>query len=339
MSTDTRPTPGPGASWDTFPEPRRFQALWVGAGLVFLLPGLVATSLRVLRPTDDGPALAASFISYAVVTYALSLICFVVALVRAGRKKVLAGVALVVACLLGCHLAWLAPLFISDDRAPTTASFTLMSLNLRKGDADPAEIVRQAETADVVVFLEATSRAVNGLKRLDWDDRFPYSVGVQKYTAGDTLIYSRFRLSDPELVNQSFEQRIVTAEVPSIGAVRIIAAHPCNPFCGHNLFDIEHRELRQTVDANLGGPLVVAGDFNATDDHGPMRDLYHDGLESATDIVGAGLMPTYPANSSIPPLIAIDHVLMNRYLTATSLHRFTIADTDHLGLMAVIARS
>ena len=67
-----------------------------------------------------------------------------------------------------------------------------------------------------------------------------------------------------------------------------------------------------------GRPLIVAGDFNAVDDHGPMRALTHDGLESATDIVGAGWLPTYPANRRFPPLIPIDHVLVNKLLTASS---------------------
>lgn len=324
-------------SWDTVAPPRPYQAWWLGVGVLFVLPGLVATYLRVVPPTDNGPALLASFISYGVIAYLLALICFVVVLLRARRRVALGVASSAVAALLACHLAWLAPLFVADDRPPTTNAFTLMSLNLRKGDADPQQVVSQASTADVVVFLEATSQAVDELKRLDWDKRFPYSAGVQKYTAGDTVIYSRFPLSSAGLLDQSFEQRIVTAAVPSIGPVRIIAAHPCNPFCGSNKFTTEHQQLRRTVDANLDQPLIVAGDFNATDDHAPMRNLYSDGLESATNILGTGWMPTYPANSAIPPLIAIDHILLNHYLTATSLHRFKVANTDHLGLMATIS--
>ncbi len=339
MSTTTRSGPRSPSSWDTVSPPRPYQAWWFGLGILFVLPGLVGTYLRVVTPTDNGPALLASFIPYVVIAYVLALACFLVATIRARRRVALGVVSLAVAGLLVCHLAWLAPLFVADDREPTTKAFTLMSLNLRKGDADPEEILRRASTADVVVFLEATTRAVVALQRLGWDDRFRYSAGVQNTTAGDTLIYSRFPLSQEGLVDQSFEQRSVTAQVPSLGPVRIVAAHPCNPFCGSNLFAAEHEQLRSTVDANLDQPLIVAGDFNATDDHAPMRDLYSDGLKSATDILGAGWMPTYPANSSIPPLIPIDHILVNHYLTATSLHRFTIANTDHLGLMATIAKA
>jgi hypothetical protein len=53
--------------------------------------------------------------------------------------------------------------------------------------------------------------------------------------------------------------------------------------------------------------------------------------------VGAGWLPTYPANRVIPPLLPIDHILLNRFLTATSLTSFDVDGTDHRGLLAQIA--
>ena len=77
--------------------------------------------------------------------------------------------------------------------------------------------------------------------------------------------------------------------------------------------------------------MVIAGDFNAIDDHGPLQALRLDGLKSATDIVGAGWMPTYPARRLLPLLLPIDHVMINSRLTATSIRTVRIAGTDHLG--------
>ena len=34
---------------------------------------------------------------------------------------------------------------------------------------------------------------------------------------------------------------------------------------------LEHQLLNEAVSDNLDQPLVVAGDFNAVDDHGPMQ--------------------------------------------------------------------
>lgn len=331
------PSPSTG-SWDAFRASRPYQSVWVSLGVLFLLPGLVATFLRIVPPSDDAPALVASFISYAVFAYLAALCCFAVALIRARRRQALGVLAALAAGLLGCHLCWLAPLFVPDVRPASTPTFTLMSLNLHNGRADSKAVAQRAQTADVVIFLEATSTAVRQLKPYGWDRRFPYSVGDLEPNFSNTIIFSRFPLTDGVLLAGSkFEQWIATADVPDLGPVRIIAAHPCNPYCGSNLFAVDHARLRAAADANLGVPLIVAGDLNAVDDHGPMRQLRRDGLESATDIVGAGWLPTYPANSTIPPLVPIDHVLVNHFLTATSIQRFQVPGTDHLGLMVQLA--
>jgi endonuclease/exonuclease/phosphatase (EEP) superfamily protein YafD len=82
---------------------------------------------------------------------------------------------------------------------------------------------------------------------------------------------------------------------------------------------------------------VLAGDFNAVSDHGPMQALRRAGLKSATDVAGAGWLPTYPANRPIPPLLPIDHVLINDDLTATSVTSLPVSGSDHRGLFVTLA--
>ncbi|MET1005429.1 MAG: endonuclease/exonuclease/phosphatase family protein [Propionibacteriaceae bacterium] len=329
-----------GVSWDTYAPARPFQGFWIGLGVLFLLPGLVGTALYLFPPADDTPALVAAFIPYSVLAYGLALICFLVALLRARRRFAHAVLTVIAATLLTCHVLWLAPLFIPDNRPVGTGSFTLMSLNMFEGAADPQDVAHFAQQADVVVLLEATVASVSQLQPYGWGQRFPYSVGNVQGEVGDTVLYSRFPLSqDAELPRAQFQQWITTVHVPELGKVRVIAAHPCNPFCGSNLFSSEHAQLRATADANLNQPLVIAGDLNAVDDHAPIRALKGDGLRSVTDILGAGWLPTYPANRTIPPLLPIDHVLVNRFLTATAVTRIHVAGTDHLGLMVTIAKA
>jgi endonuclease/exonuclease/phosphatase (EEP) superfamily protein YafD len=250
---------------------------------------------------------------------------------------VLSVVAVLSATLLAVQVAWLAPFFVPDDRPATTPGFTLLSLNTLYGGADPDDLVRDAAQADVVVLLEATAPLVDALRARKWSQRFPYSVGVLETQVGDTLVFSRFPLSTPALLPTSqFQQWVATVAVPRLGAVRIIAAHPCNPYCPGEAFRTEHQELQDAALARMAEPLVIAGDLNAVDDHAPMRDLRRVGLESVTDIVGAGWLPTYPANRTIPPLLPIDHILLNHFLTATSVRRLHVRNTDHLGLLAQI---
>jgi len=310
----------------------------VGSAALLLPPSLAGTVLRVLPPTENATVLLASFIPWSVVGYLLALVLLGVALLRAQRRRFLAIVCGLCALLLSAHLVWLAPLFVADDRPATTSGFTLISLNMLDGHADPTEVIEQASTADVVVLLEATPNSLWGLKLQGWDDRFPYAVGDPSDSASGSAIYSRFPLTDTvSLPPTTFQQWATTAQVPEIGPVRIMAVHPCNPFCGGSKWLDEHDIVGSAVAASSRLPLVVAGDFNAVDDHGPLRALRAQGLESATDIVGGGWLPTYPANRSVPPLIAIDHILLSRSLTATALSRFQVDGTDHLGLRVTVA--
>lgn len=327
-------------TWDSSPArpPRRFQALWVTIGLLALPPGLLATALRVLPATDNAAALLASFIAYGTVAYLIALIALGIAVVRARHRVVLAVLAALSAVLLIVHIVWLAPFFVADDRPPTTDPFTVMSLNLLAGQADSAQVAAVAQQADVVVLLEATPTSLYALRPYGWAERFPYSVGDPDDSRSGTAIYSRYPLNaEDSLPTTAFQQWIATAEVPGLGPVTIMAVHPCNPFCGGTSWVREHQVVREVADAHVGGPLVVAGDFNAVDDHEPLRRLKRDGLVSATDITGAGWLPTYPANALIPPMIPIDHVLLSPSLTATSIRTFHVDGTDHLGLLAVLA--
>jgi len=330
-----------GRSWDSPSPPVRSVAALITLGGLLLIPGLIATFLRIVPPSDDASAMVAAFISYGVFGYALPLLCFGIALIMSRRKVGLAVLMAVLAGLLTLHLSWLAPLFVPDDRPATSRTFAVFSLNMYHGLADPQQVASEAARADVVILVEVTPEALWALKAFDWDARFPYSVGdVNDNLVSDTAIYSRFPLSNPApLPATSFQQYVATVTAPEVGAVRIISAHPCNPYCGQGRWASEHAILRTAVEQNLREPLLVAGDFNAVDDHGPIRALVRDGLTSATDIVGAGWLPTYPANRLLPLLLPIDHVMVNDRLTATSITTVTISGTDHLGLIASIART
>jgi endonuclease/exonuclease/phosphatase (EEP) superfamily protein YafD len=325
-------------AWDTTPPaPRRGVTALVLPAALILPFGLIATALRLFPPTDGVPALAASFISYGTAAYALALLGFAVALLLARRKRVLTVLTVLTAALLALQLSWLGPLFVPDHRPAGTRTFTLLSLNIRGSLGDPADIVAQARRADILILLETTPTAIRGLRAAGIDDEFAYTAGEQSRGSA-SAIYSRFPLTSTQPLPQtSFQMWQATAQVPQVGGIRVIAAHPCNPFCGAGYWPSEHELLQRVVAEDLNKPLVVAGDFNAVDDHLPMRELNRLGLTSATDIVGAGWLPTYPANTSIPPLIPIDHIMVDDQLTATSISRVHVAGTDHLGLLATLA--
>jgi endonuclease/exonuclease/phosphatase family metal-dependent hydrolase len=331
-----RPT---AASWDSQPSRPRYQQLLFAIAGLALLPATAATVMRVLPPEDDATARLAAFIPYGVLGYLLALACLLIALVRARRRLLLALITVVVMVLTACHLAWLAPVFVADHRAAATAQFRLMTLNMFDGEADPGDVSKRAAQADVVILVETTPAALNALKRQGWDKRFPYSLGDPRDGSfSNTAVYSRFPLSRSAAIGDtSFQQWVTTVRIPRVGSIRLLAVHPCNPYCGGDRWSADHRVVRKAVIDNVDHPLVVAGDFNAVDDHGPMQALQRAGLKSATDVAGAGWLPTYPANRPFPPLLPIDHIMINKDLTATSVTSFTVSGTDHRGLLATLA--
>lgn len=326
-------------SWDTVEAPRRFQAWLVVPALLVLPFGVLAALLRVFPPRADTPALLAAFISYGLLADAVALGLLLVALIRARRRAALSALAGVSAVLLGLQLSWVAPLFVADDRPAATEPFVVMSLNVLFGEADPDQVFAAAASADLVVLAEATPAAARRLEEGGWRERFPYAAGDPLRTGNGTALYSRFPLRDAaQLPRTSFPQWSATAEVPGVGPVRVIAAHPCNPFCGRDRWDTEHEVLREAVAAAPPDlPLVVAGDLNAVNDHRPLLALGRAGLTSATDLAGAGWLPTFPATAPLPPLLPIDHVLVDDRLTALAIERFEVSGSDHLGLRATLA--
>jgi len=191
--------------------------------------------------------------------------------------------------------------------------------------------------ADVVTFVEATPDWVTALP-LSFREEFPYAVGAPLQSSAGSIIFARYPITASEaLPASSFQQWAATVNTPQLGPLLVVAVHPCNPFCGPGLWTAEHTELRHWLSRQNALPTVVAGDFNAVDDHGPMRELYAAGWRSAADLVGAGYVRTYPANRRFPPLIGIDHVLVDDRLTATAFDTFDVPWTDHLGVRAVIA--
>ena len=118
----------------------------------------------------------------------------------------------------------------------------------------------------------------------------------------------------------------------------LTAVHPHAPVSGHA--DIWQRELaliRQTL-ATVDGPQVVAGDFNASRDHRPFRDLLAAGFLDCADSSQSRSWPgfTWPAARGMLPVMRLDHVLVSRTATVRMTRVIRLPRTDHHGVLAAI---
>ena len=327
---------------------RLIAAIAFGLGVLLLVAGGLTTIARsvpfswVPIASDDW-AMATSFTDFGIIAYALSLVCLGVALiVRASRLRVVVGVLALGLAVL--HASWIVPWFIADSVRPdpTTPVFRILALNMGLGRADPAVVVGAANSVDIVVLTEATKPAHQALLVAGLGDRFPYEQQggyLPVSGAGGTTVFSRFPIIATTVLPAGIAHQnwLVRIDVPGTGAVALAAVHPTRPFPGGTDWLKEQNMLHTAVVS--AQPDVVAGDFNAVDNHLPIRRLSADGFRSTTDSAGAGWQPTYPADRThLPPIAPIDHILIRPGLAAAESHTVRIPGTDHLGVVATIGR-
>ena len=264
-------------------------------------------------------------------------------LMRSSLLAILAAVLCVV------QIWWLAPLYIVDhhiadsqvtaDRAAGRV-FTVMTLNLKYGSADPAAVVRVAKEHDVDVLAleELTTSAVNALHVAGLDTLLPHSFTRPTDTFTGTGLWSRAPLTDVRTLPGFTSEQLVSRVTLAGQTMTVAAVHPVAPGATENSAWLrEYSTLVTDLDA-ITGPAVIAGDFNATRDQSPFRSLIATGYVDGADQAGSGVHFTFPQQGRLPPLVTIDHVLSRaRSLSAVAVQVVPVPGTDHAALIVTYA--
>jgi endonuclease/exonuclease/phosphatase (EEP) superfamily protein YafD len=312
------------------------------AGSLGLVGGAATTLARsvagVPGVAPDTWAMVTAFTDYGALAYALALLGLGAATVLRRRPTHLAAV-LVAVALTALHLSWIVPRYVADERpAAGPGDLRVLAQNMLFGGADARQVVDAARAADVVVLTEITEPAARALDRAGIAESQGYQAGgtVPLNGAAGTRIYSRFPISSSRPLDPagSHEHWVATVEVPDVGSVTVVAVHPPRPVRGGAGWAAGQEHVRTLVPHQR---TIVAGDFNAVDSHPSLRRFRADGFRDSDELVGAGWQPTYPAQGPIPPLIAIDHILVSPDLTATSFGTVQLSGTDHRGVTATVA--
>ena len=246
------------------------------------------------------------------------------------------------AALAGLHAGWLAPMV--TGQAPAAAAgaeaLTVMTSNGLTGQVDGVALVQAAADAevDVLVVQEITAPQLELMRSAGIDEGWPYAVGEPGVGTQGTMVFSRYALGTATRVATEFDSWSTTLAAPD-GELTLLAVHPFPPTVAAQW----HDDLATVREAAAGADLVV-GDLNATLDHRPLQRLEDDGFRDAAELTNAGWQPTWPANGEyhlvgvpLPPLVAIDHVLVGPRLTALSTRTVTLDGTDHAALLAEVA--
>jgi endonuclease/exonuclease/phosphatase (EEP) superfamily protein YafD len=228
-------------------------------------------------------------------------------------------------------------------RSATGIHVRVMSANLRYGRADPDALVGLArEHADILAVQELTPEKADLLSARGLDETFPYCALQAREGPAGVGIWSRYPIDGID-VDDRFWLGLVKADVriPGIKApATVVVTHMSAPWPEPiQGWRDDLARLRTTLDevgAATPGPVIVAGDLNATPDVLEFRRLLRGGYNDAAEQAGAGLTRTHPADVRLlPPLFAVDHIL-TRCATANSVRTLGIPDSDHRALVAEI---
>ncbi|WP_431892810.1 endonuclease/exonuclease/phosphatase family protein [Nonomuraea sp. bgisy101] len=260
----------------------------------------------------------------------------VVPLLAAGllRRWVPTAVAVVTAGALA--LSVLPRYFADGDPQAGGRTFRVLAANLAVGAGDAGELVKLVEQLkpDVLTIQELTPVARERLDGLGLRERMPYTVDRSHTGVWGSGIYSLHPLSEkPLLALGNFRQARAVVKVKGGPEIEVVSVHPCAP---SHAAKMGCWRAGLTALPRAGGQLkVLAGDFNATLDHWPVRELLDSGYRDAADMRGQGFTATWPQQGWRPlPGVTIDHVLADRRMGVRSFSVHPLAGTDHRPVFA-----
>ena len=229
----------------------------------------------------------------------------------------------------------LAPYYLAKP-APTglterlrVVSFNVLSSNLRH--AETVAWVRQTDP-DLAFFPEVTPVWAADLESLK--STMPHCIEHPQRDNFGLALFSKYPILEPELVDSRFLEVAMVRVVVEIAGRRVVfcGVHPLLP--GSPAFAADRDAVLQQVAAMArreSGPVIVAGDLNATPWSHAMQPLVAAGLRDTQ--LGRGFSATWQRNIPIFA-IPIDHLLLGGNIAASA--RWTGPDlgSDHHPVIA-----
>lgn len=308
--------------------------------LVLLAPAVLLGAVRLVEPEGGWAIRLTAFTPLGIPLLVTLLVVLAIAGLRGPRRALLVVPTLVTVLLLGLHVWWFSPrvLGANPPAARGAETITVMTSNLFEGRGEAISLVREASDAgvDILVVEEITPGALTDMERVGLNEVFPHRIGAPGDSIEGTMVFARQELGEPTRLPTVFGSWEV-----SVGDLRLMAVHPSAPMIP-DAWREDHAVILAA--ARDSAPDLIVGDFNATDDHLPMRALADAGYRDVAELANEGWQPTWPANGlyhllgiALPPLTGIDHVLVGRTLAGIGTRTVTLDGTDHKVLIAEVA--
>jgi endonuclease/exonuclease/phosphatase (EEP) superfamily protein YafD len=317
---------------ETLPPLAAFVRRWVIAGIVIVAPCSLTACLPFSAPLIDLP-------SHFIVQYLLGIIVLA-ALGRYARLGWKSWLALGISAALCLYLLvpWLP---LSDPATPAHGKpLRLLQANILFLNKDPARFKQLIldEKPDIIIMAEANSAFVKMLTGLR--NNYPYQSILPDDHGSDGIgVVSRLPLKDlrnvvwpgAEMPSQIFS---FTWDKQQVHFVNIHTPNPIGDVPGR---DATFAGFEKEI-SRLKGPVIVAGDFNATPWCPALRGIMSRNPRLHNAREGRGLFQSWP--TFLPPFvlrIPIDQTLFSDEFTVIDYHLGPDIGSDHLPLVSTLA--
>ncbi|TFD30671.1 endonuclease/exonuclease/phosphatase family protein [Cryobacterium cryoconiti] len=222
-----------------------------------------------------------------------------------------------------------------------SGALRIVSANVLLDNTQVPDLARElvATGADVIVLQEVTPEHVTALNASPLAAAYPHRLLDPLPGYHGSAIFSRFAIAGGGPIDVAGSPMLqADIHLPG-GLIRLINVHTVAPIGAGNAaaWREQFAELSRMAGTETS-PLILAGDFNATLDHAPLRRLLAEGLRDAFVEGGTGFGATWPRwDGIVPPVMRLDHVLVSSEISVVSLATQTSSGSDHRRLLVDLA--
>jgi endonuclease/exonuclease/phosphatase (EEP) superfamily protein YafD len=252
------------------------------------------------------------------------------------RRRALAGLSM---AMIACHLVLIWP-DLRPAQSPATATrqsraVRIYFANVHASNQNLEGILSEARSfdPDVIVLAE--------MQRWWWRQMisrnplpdYPYGTNLARRNAGDLGVFSRLPVRSMKQIAAGGRFALQADIAVDDDALRLFAMHSPRPT--PDTFD-EYQQFWDLVGRAVAadqGPVVVIGDFNATQYSRVHRQLQEGGLRSAHEERGRGLALSWPNPF---PLIRIDQAFVSPEVQCLAVQMGEAPGSDHKSLIVEV---
>lgn len=319
---------------------------------IFALAALLGTVTHILPEELQAlpyMPIVVSLVPWFTLLAVIALVCAIVS------KRTVSIVMAVLAIALQAF--WQYPFFYQPSKLPRAAVAAasgetvntddgyarLMTCNVYKGRADAREIVDlvRSEHVEVLALQETTDAFVDDLNRAGIASYLPYAQVSSSDGVYGNGLWSASPLDDPSDDDVDSSASFMPGGTVTFGGgkaqLRFVSVHTTAPIPGY--WSRWKRSLDElaSMRSREGSRYVFMGDFNATTDHTPFRNILGNRFSDAARQSGHGFTFTWPSNKlPLPRFAGIDHIVLDKDIIAGQMQVKSVAGSDHAALLATI---